>query len=560
MTTTDALREYVQIEKMQEGSEKAQLSDLLDKVDEEMVEYVFNVLHADTDSFISDKVCKELQDMTTVMLCLRQHLAAENIEAIMDDYNTMKDFQPEFSPTEALGMPVEEAEKLLQKVRRNTLLKFEKSLKLFESKIEESILQQNPLLADPSMAKTRESMVKDKRRSEYYRLLKAIVCGEAITTAWKFNPVVKPEDLQTIEETNEADKLKQLVTQEVAEAAQKQLEVKLTEQKSGMPLQGDQEKTFDALFAKTHYWSIIKEELRKKSGTGEPAVADKPSGDSGNASIGWSPLGRRKRGHGEAFPNNETTVVKEIKHIHKDASVGQPVSSECYVLQLPTQEEHPDGSLGNFICAVGAEGGVAELDLADSPALAQHIHEVANACNEGETVVLNLENVKVQSYKNKGRVKKIVHDDSESRVEVKGKQQFTGLAVEDTFQTPLTKLPESLWQTVIVQGSFCNVQTKAKAKASGKVFMNFALVDKHGNYVPCIAMGEEAVQHVEDATSTPNGVVLVCFAVAKPARHNPMYPNENGKLWIFKNTLIIDLGPSSKPASATREVQIRPTK
>ena len=69
---------------------------------------MFSVLHADADSFISDKVCKELQDMTTVMLCLRQHLAAGNIEAIMDDYNAMKHFQPEFSPTEALGMPVEE--------------------------------------------------------------------------------------------------------------------------------------------------------------------------------------------------------------------------------------------------------------------------------------------------------------------------------------------------------------------------------------------------------------------------------------------------------------------
>ena len=560
MASTDALKEYIQIETMQEGSDKAQLSDLLDKVDDENVEYVFNLLHADADSFISDKVCQELQDMTTVMLCLRQQLAAMNIEGIMDDYNAMKQFQPEFSPTEALGIPVEEAEKLLQKVRRNTLLKFEKSLKMFESKIEESILQQNPLLADPSMAKTRENMLKERRRGEYYRLLNEVVCGEAITTAWKFNPLVRPEDLQTIEETNEADKLKQLVTQEVAEAAQKQLEVKLTQQKSGMPLQGDQEKTFDALFAKTHYWPIIKEKLKEKRGSGEPAVPEKPSGDSGNAPIGWSPFGRRKRGHGEAFPNNGTTVVKEIKHIHNDASVGQPVSCECYVLQLPTQEEHPDGSLGNFICAVGAEGGVAELDLADSPALAQHIHEVASACNEGETVVLNLENVKVHSYKNKGRVKKIVHDDSESKVDVKGKQQFTEMAVEDTFQTPLTKLPETLWQTVIVQGSFCNVQPRAKAKASGKVFMNFALVDKHGNYVPCIAMGEEAVQHVEDATSTPNGVVLVCFAVAKPARHNPLYPNENGKLWIFKSTLIIDLGPSSKPAAATREVQIRPTK
>ena len=111
-----------------------------------------------------------------------------------------------------------------------------------------------------------------------------------------------------------------------------------------------------------------------------------------------------------------------------------------------------------------------------------------------------------------------------------------------------------------MQGSFCKVQDRQTAKGSKKAFKNFALVDKHGNYAPCIAMGEEAVRQVEDAFWNPNAVVQICFAVARPAKENPKYPNENGKLWIFKNTLIIEIGAGTKPPPPTREVQIRSAK
>ena len=120
------------------------MSDLLDKVDDENAEYVFNVLHADTDSFISDKVCQELQDMTTVMLCLRQRLAMDYLDAIFDDFNAMKNFQPEFSATEAEGIPVEEAEQLLKNVRKKSLLQFQQSLEMSASAIEASIVQKHP--------------------------------------------------------------------------------------------------------------------------------------------------------------------------------------------------------------------------------------------------------------------------------------------------------------------------------------------------------------------------------------------------------------------------------
>jgi hypothetical protein len=240
--------------------------------------------------------------------------------------------------------------------------------------------------------------------------------------------------------------------------------------------------------------------------------------------------------------------------------VGQSASLECCVLKLPTQEEYPDGALGGFICAVGGEGGVAELDLTDHAELAEQIEEEAQTCDEGETVTLSLENVPVTPYKKGGRIKKMTHDESQGKITVKGKQAFAPLQVDDALLTPLTRLSDNLWQPVIVQGSFCKVQDRQTAKGSKKAFKNFALVDKHGNYVPCIAMGEEAVRQVEDAFWTPNAVVQICFAVARPAKENPKYPNENGKLWIFKNTLIIEIGTGTKPPPPTREVQIRSAK
>ena len=551
---------------MEEGPEKAELSDQLDKVDADNVENVMTWLQADTNAFISDQVSPEIQNMNAVIQCLRQCWAIKILPSIFDDYEAMKTFKPEFDSTEAVGIPTEEAAELLQNVRRKTLLRFEQILQNSASTIEKSMLQETPLLAEPSMATVLQAQVKEQQRLLYYKHLKTAIKGEEVTAVWKFVPLVAPEDMKTPEQRNEADKLKHLVTQEVADAVNKKFEIKLAGQKGKLTFKDDQEKRFDKLFAEKQYWAIVKEELNKKKASIDPPQsekhdAEKPTDTSNpSAAIAWSPFGHKRRRNGDISSNNDTSAVTNLKNVHKDQSVDQTASLECCVLKLPTQEEYPDGTLGGFLCAVGGEGGVAELDLTDNAELAEQIKEEAQTCGEGETVMLSLENVPVTSYKKGGRIKKMTHDDSQGKITVKGKQAFAPLQVDDALQTPLTKLSDSLWQTVIVQGSFCKVQEKQFAKGSGKLFKNFALVDKHGNYVPCIAMGEEAVQLVDDAFWTPNVVVLICFAVARPAKDNPTYPNENGKLWIFKNSLIIELGTGTKPPPPTREVQIRSAK
>ena len=566
MGSTDWLNEYLNIDKMEEGSEKSELCELLEKVDADNKEYVKTWVQADTNAFITDKVSPEVQNMNTVIQCLRQCHAINILPSIFDDYEAMKNFKPEFDATEAVGIAVEEAAKLLQNVRRQTLIRFEEILKNSASTIEKTILQETPLLAEPSMDTMLQAQVKEKQRLLYYKHLKAAVKGEEVTAVWKFVPLIAPEDMPTPEKRNEADNLKHLVTQELANEVNKQFELQLAGQKGKLTFKGDDEKKFDKLFAERHYWAIVKEELKKKTtsfDTPQPDKhdAEKPTDTSNpSAAFAWSPFGHKRRRNGKITPDNDTSAVTTLRNVHRDQSIGQNASLECCVLKLPTQEEYPDGALGGFLCAVGGEGGVAELDLADNAELAEQIQEEAQNCGRGETVMLSLENVPVTPYKKGGRIKKMSQDDSQGKITVKGKQAFAGLHVDDALITPLTKLSDSLWQTVIVQGSFCRVQEKQTAKASQKWFKNFALVDKHGNYVPCIAMDTEAVQMVEDAFWSPNVVVLICFAVAKPAKDNPKYPNENGKLWVFKNTLIIEIGSGTKPPTPTREVQIRAAK
>ena len=67
MATADCLKEYLQFDKMEEGSEKAELSQLLDEVDADNNEYVKTWLQADTNAFIADKVSPEVQNMHTVI-------------------------------------------------------------------------------------------------------------------------------------------------------------------------------------------------------------------------------------------------------------------------------------------------------------------------------------------------------------------------------------------------------------------------------------------------------------------------------------------------------------
>ena len=160
MATTDDLREYYQVDKMEEGPEKAELTDYLEKIDADNEEYVKKWIQADTNAFIADKVSPEVQNMNTVILCLRQCWGPKIFQSILDDYEAMKNFKPEFDATEAVGMPVEEAEELLQNVRKKTLVRFEEILQNSASTIEKSMLQETPLLAEPSMATVLQAQVK----------------------------------------------------------------------------------------------------------------------------------------------------------------------------------------------------------------------------------------------------------------------------------------------------------------------------------------------------------------------------------------------------------------
>ena len=96
MASADCLKEYLQFDKMEEGSEKAELSHLLDEVDADNNEYVKTWLQADTNAFISDKVSPEVQNMNTVIQRLRQCWANKILASIFEDYEAMKNFKPEF--------------------------------------------------------------------------------------------------------------------------------------------------------------------------------------------------------------------------------------------------------------------------------------------------------------------------------------------------------------------------------------------------------------------------------------------------------------------------------
>ena len=78
------------------------------------------------------------------------------------------------------------------------------------------------------------------------------------------------------------------------------------------------------------------------------------------------------------------------------------------------------------------------------------------------------------------------------------------------------------------------------------------MLDQAGNYVPCLAFGAEATKNVQEMYNAPNVTVLLCFVQAQPPKPNPQYPNENGKVWLYDNSLIF--------ATSTQTKQTEPTK
>ena len=70
MAAAHLLTEYLSFQDMRTGPLKMSLSEFLDKIHEENAEYVFTLLKADVDVFISNKVSQEVQNITGVVQCI----------------------------------------------------------------------------------------------------------------------------------------------------------------------------------------------------------------------------------------------------------------------------------------------------------------------------------------------------------------------------------------------------------------------------------------------------------------------------------------------------------
>ena len=195
------------METLEEGPLKTELSQLLEKIDEENSEYMFTWLQADVEAFMSKKlISQEVQNINGVVPCIRRQCAVDFLDDMCEDFEAMKNFKPEFNASEAVGITVEEAEKLLKSIRKKSLLRFEHSLQASREAIEASTLKEQPLLAEPDMQAVLQEMVKESVRAVYYAELKAAVCGEVETTVWQFIPLVLPESMASQEELKEADR------------------------------------------------------------------------------------------------------------------------------------------------------------------------------------------------------------------------------------------------------------------------------------------------------------------------------------------------------------------
>ena len=205
MAAADFLVKYLCIETLEEGPLKTSLSELLDKIDEENAEYMFTLLQTDVDVFMSKKISQEVQNINGVVQCIRRQCAVDFLDGMCEDFDAMKNFKPEFNASEAKGITVEEAEKLLKSIRKKSLLHFEHSLQSSRAAIEAATLREHPLLAEADMQSVLHEMVKERRRAVYYAELKAAVCGEGATTVLEFIPLVLPEIMASQEEFNESE-------------------------------------------------------------------------------------------------------------------------------------------------------------------------------------------------------------------------------------------------------------------------------------------------------------------------------------------------------------------
>jgi len=87
-----------------------------------------------------------------------------------------------------------------------------------------------------------------------------------------------------------------------------------------------------------------------------------------------------------------------------------------------------------------------------------------------------------------------------------------------------------------------------------------AIVDTFANYVPCLAFGQAACANVDETISSLNATVMLCFVTAKPPKHNPLYPNSNGKVWLYEDSFIFETGTQQSKPELKREVNLKAPK
>ena len=167
MTATDKLKKYLQHEDMEKGTAKDTLNKILDKLNEDNAEYLLNFLLTDVDAILTDK-CREVPRQSTSLAELKQQYAVKCLKGIFVDFDVK----------EAEELSEIEANNLLRKLLRESLMQFHQRLEENESKIETQIVQKRPVLANPHMAEVLHNSVKTAQRAMYYKCLEAAVGGK----------------------------------------------------------------------------------------------------------------------------------------------------------------------------------------------------------------------------------------------------------------------------------------------------------------------------------------------------------------------------------------------
>ena len=564
------VQDYLHMDDMEEGTSKKDLQTLVETVDDDNKGYVMKQLQKNFDSYASSHVHEDLRNMEVVMRRVRQEFALKNLPTILSDYTTMAKFVPDVKVEDAHGMSSEDAQALLDQLCPTTLNLFETNLKSHLEGVRTSIIEENPMLAEEGGEVIVEDMVAENKRKAFYNELQAALAGPKKTIAWKFVPKVNPSELATEAEKAEALRWKDMVTKDNVEAIEKQFAEALTAQKKKLALKPTLEKQFDVLFAKKQYWSIVKQVLKQAScPEGKKVIPLTVDEDKMKSSIpaaskpasSFNPF--RKRKAGEISPGSSMREVDNCKQLHQCS--GSIFNSRCYLLQAPVKMDGKDSGSDSesYSIVVGDAVGLCQVELTGMQGvnLANAIMEAWNADADGEesiSPVIEVKNFRVCDYKNPSQIKKLVQEETSS-LTILSSEAPSAFKMDETIVTALTKLQAKLWLTTCIEGMACKVE-ETKTSDHGSTYKNFTLVDTFGNYVPCLAMGAAACSNLEERLSSPNAVVMLCFVQPKPPKHNPQYPNSNGKVWFYGDSFIFETSKQQSKPDLKREINLRALK